>query len=331
MKQGMPWVKVWTDFIHDDKLAEVSRSARLRFVELLCLAGECDADGAIVNGEEALTTTRIAFRLHDSLSAVRADVDALIGLGVIEMDGDTIRIRNWEKRQGENWGQIKAKWRERQSRRRNVTRDMSNASHVSHANVTPREGEGEKKEKEKRTPAVAGVRTATAAAPVVPPPSTSQAPEHRIATTATPAIPDAMRTQKAPPRAKAGHLAWPKVAAFMRGMNLTHVSAERAALIEETCFAVTAEDVEKRAGEWLTRYGKPVKDETWGRAFDVCANGWAERKAIPAPAVFQPFARKGARPQVSYTDEQRAAAEARAREQLAEREGRIAEQGDATP
>lgn len=307
MKSGMPWVKLWTDFIHDDKLAEVGRSARLRFVELLCLAGECDADGVLVNGEEPLSAARIAFRLHDAPAQVKADIDVLHRAGVLTIKDGAISITNWDARQGEKWAEIKAKWRARQARHRNVTRD----SRVSHASVTQMSRTEKEKRIEKKRDTAVAVSPAPASAPI--------------------AVPDSMRTQKAPPRAKAGHLAWPKVAAFMRGMNLQHVTAERAAAIEEACFSVAIEDVEKRALEWLTRYGKPVKAETWEKAIDVAANGWAERKAIPAPAVFQPPpTRKGAKPQVFYTDEMRKAADERAAAQLAEREARLAAQGDTT-
>ncbi len=171
----------------------------------------------------------------------------------------------------------------------------------------------------------AHARTATATPPpaTTPPPTTSQPVEHtKTAATATPVIPDAMRTQKAPPRAKPAHWEWPKVRAFRAGMAFNAISVEHATLIEETCIDVTPEVVERRAAEWLTRYGKPIRDETWAKAIEVCANGWAERKAVSVPAP--PMGRKGARQQVTYTDESRAAAEERARQQLAERESRRA-------
>lgn len=204
MKQGMPWIKLWCDLIHDDKLAEVSRSARLRFVELLCLAGECDADGALMNGNEAMSMARIAFRLHDAIDVVCADVEALIALKLVLMDRrGAVVIRNWEKRQGERWQVRREKINERVTRYRNKSNALqARYKTKSNAPVTPLEVEVEVEveKKKKRTPAVAGVSTATAPAPVIPPSSTSQTPEHPIATTKTPVIPDAMRTQKAPPR-----------------------------------------------------------------------------------------------------------------------------------
>lgn len=48
---GKPWLKLWTEILYDRKLLRVAPAWRWVWVGLLCLARECEADGALLNVE----------------------------------------------------------------------------------------------------------------------------------------------------------------------------------------------------------------------------------------------------------------------------------------
>lgn len=109
---SMPWVKLYLDLLDDPKIGKMPRSTRLRFIELMLLAGECDADGDLVSGGNFMSTLDIAWRLRDSVESVEADILALSDAGVLMVDdGGGICVTNFAKRQGRSQSEKREAWR----------------------------------------------------------------------------------------------------------------------------------------------------------------------------------------------------------------------------
>ncbi len=49
-QSSMPWVKIYTEILDDPRVGNLTESAQLRYIQLIILAGECDAEGALVRG-----------------------------------------------------------------------------------------------------------------------------------------------------------------------------------------------------------------------------------------------------------------------------------------
>ena len=151
---SMPWIKLWIEMLDDVKLAELGDSQKWRFVQLVLLAAECDAAGALVTGDSRMTHAQVAWRLRCDKSVIEVDINKMIELGLITDDG-AITVTNFSKRQGPTQAEKRQQWAERQQKHRqravnpdNVTRD----SLVTHANVTPLDKDKEEdKEIEKET------------------------------------------------------------------------------------------------------------------------------------------------------------------------------------
>lgn len=144
----MPWIKVYTEFVDDAKFASCTDSAKLRFIQLMLIAGECDADGDLVAGGEWLKLDQLAWRLRVMHDQLETDVQTLIALGVIARTKQGLTIVNFDKRQGRPQSVKREQWRARQQRHRTVTRD----SRVSNAGVTLTDKDKERdKDKDKDT------------------------------------------------------------------------------------------------------------------------------------------------------------------------------------
>lgn len=132
MNNTMPWIKVYTEFVDDAKFASCTDGVKLRFIQLMLIAGECDANGDLVAGGEWLKLDQIAWRLRVMCDQLENDIQALITLGVIARTKRGLTVVNFDKRQGRPQAVKREQWRERQQRHRSVTRDKS----VTHALVT---------------------------------------------------------------------------------------------------------------------------------------------------------------------------------------------------
>ena len=146
---SMPWIKLYTEMLDDPKLGRLHADLKWHFVALCLLAGECDAEGYLVNGMEAYTIHDIAWRLREPPAAIGASLEILQNAGLVCRDeDDTWFVTSFAKRQGRSQSEKRAQWRERKRRQRereddatvtpepvpiNVTRDTSG----SHAGVTP--------------------------------------------------------------------------------------------------------------------------------------------------------------------------------------------------
>src|SRR3990170_1657964 len=61
---GMPWVKIYVSILDDIKLARLTDAQKWRFVQMILLANECDAGGAIVTGVTLLSPSDITPLSH---------------------------------------------------------------------------------------------------------------------------------------------------------------------------------------------------------------------------------------------------------------------------
>lgn len=156
---SMPWVKLWTDFLDDPKIGPQKDSVKLRFIQLVLLAGECDADGALVIADNAnvmhdkpMTQADVSWRLRVDIETLAAELNDLIDLGVITNIGGVLTVTNFSERQGRKQSEKREKWRKWQSDHRATKKNVMHDSALTHANVMRQEVEKEKEvEKENKT------------------------------------------------------------------------------------------------------------------------------------------------------------------------------------
>lgn len=159
---SMPWIKLYTDILDDPKIGRMDAAEKWHFVALCVLAGECDAEGYLVNGDDPLTIEDIAWRLREDIEQLDHTMTVLQQHGLVTQDPDgTWFVTNFSKRQGRSQSEKRKLWRERKRRQRereqgdpneddgshdgtpeNVTRDTAE----NHAGVTPLEGEERERE-----------------------------------------------------------------------------------------------------------------------------------------------------------------------------------------
>jgi DnaD/phage-associated family protein len=146
---SMPWVKLWTEILDDVKLAGLTDAQRWRFVQLILLAAECDAAGAIVTGDSRMTHAQVAWRLRCDEMTLESDTKKLIEVGLLSDDGALI-VTNFATRQGPTQEDKRKQWSERQKKHRERVKksNVTSESRVSHAGVTPLEEEEEKEEEQ---------------------------------------------------------------------------------------------------------------------------------------------------------------------------------------
>lgn len=172
LNSSMPWIKLWTEFPDDPKLRRCSEGSQLLFLKLLALAGQCDAEGYLVNGDAPLLAEDIAWRLRIEVERTEGLIDELLQAELLENDEGYLLIPNFSKRQGRSQMQKRAKWAERQQRHRakmteTVTGDIvdvTSDNNNSHADVTLPEGEKRERrgrEEEEGEPAAPALETPT--------------------------------------------------------------------------------------------------------------------------------------------------------------------------
>lgn len=155
---SMPWIKLHTSLLNDPRLSEVEPLARLRFYELMMLAGQCDAGGALVRPDGSpMSVANIAWALRVGADQIASDITALCAVGLIDRHDETVFIAGFEESQGQSQSEKRAAWAERQARRRdskpaseNVTRDSRVTERDNVTSVTPLEREGDKEREEEK-------------------------------------------------------------------------------------------------------------------------------------------------------------------------------------
>lgn len=121
---SMPWIKTWTEALDDHKLARLSDRTWRRFAELCLVAGECDAEGYLANGEELLGLADVAWRLRVDEAGLTEDVRILQGMDLVTQDEDGAwLVTNFAKRQGRSQSDKRKAWRDRKKRQRDHERE----------------------------------------------------------------------------------------------------------------------------------------------------------------------------------------------------------------
>ena len=118
MSAAMPWIKLYTEMLDDPKIGKLPDAMKWRFVQLVLLAGECDAEGCIANGDVALTVDEVAWRLRLNAEQLATDIAALKKISLMSDDDGTICVVNFTKRQGRPQGERQQRWRENQKHKR---------------------------------------------------------------------------------------------------------------------------------------------------------------------------------------------------------------------
>ena len=136
---GMPWVKLYTEILDDMKMNRLTDAQKWRFIQLILLAAECDAEGTLVTGDTFVTHEDVTNRLRCDSQELKKDMSKLKSLGLVTIDDGVITIVSFTNRQGPTQEEKRKKWRERQRKRR----ERAKMSPESHGGVTPLEEEEE--------------------------------------------------------------------------------------------------------------------------------------------------------------------------------------------
>ena len=137
MASGMPWVKLYTEFLDDPKVGFLDELAQLLLVKLFLLAGECDAEGYLANGEELLTKEHVAWRLRIPGQEFCQRWAALEDKGfVAEEDDGALLIVKFQDRQGRSQSEKREQWRNRKRKQRETVDGQPQESDECHAGIT---------------------------------------------------------------------------------------------------------------------------------------------------------------------------------------------------
>ena len=125
-----PWVKLYTEMIHDPKLGRLSEHLQLVFVKLLCATGEYDGErrGLLPPVDD------LAWALRTDDQAMALDLAALESVGLVGCDGGVWRVTNFSTRQAAMTVS------ERKQAQRDKERTGQGHGHVT---ICDTEGEGE--------------------------------------------------------------------------------------------------------------------------------------------------------------------------------------------
>ena len=144
----MPWVKIYTDFLDDRKIGRLDDVLKLRFIQLILLAGECDADGYLIDGAGFMSASDIAWRLRVDPASLVLEMDELKTNNLLSLDDmGAWLVINFSKRQDRPQAVKRAEWRDRQRIHRDNFKTeaiVTSESPVTHAS------RGEERREEKR-------------------------------------------------------------------------------------------------------------------------------------------------------------------------------------
>lgn len=183
-----PWLKLWTETIRDRKLRRISPDMRWCWIALLCLAGESDQEGRLqFSPNEPMTDDDFADGCGIDLSTWLEAKSYFLRMGMIELEGQTVHICAWQKRQASpdpTAAQRMREWRERNVTR-NETVTLQNLDTVTVTQMLRVEAEAEAEVDSKESSVVKSERahkapphtpkTKTPKPPAEPPPPAIQA------------------------------------------------------------------------------------------------------------------------------------------------------------
>jgi len=114
----LPWIKLYTDILDDPVIGRLPISTKWRFIEILLLAGQCDAEGYLVDGNKPYTESDLAWRLRISEEQLQSDLQHLADSGLVIPEGDTWLVPSFSDRQGRSKAEKRLRWREQKRRQR---------------------------------------------------------------------------------------------------------------------------------------------------------------------------------------------------------------------
>lgn len=106
---------------------------------MILLAGECDADGLLITGDEPMSIEDMAWRLRCDAKSILEDLKKIQKIGLMDFDDGCWLVCKFRDRQGRPQSEKRELWRDRQNKRRGVTGDTP----VTHP---PREEENRQEE-----------------------------------------------------------------------------------------------------------------------------------------------------------------------------------------
>jgi hypothetical protein len=117
---NLPWIKLYTEIINDEKLGCLDDALKWRFVQLLALAGDCDAEGYLCRTSSPLSTNDIAFRLRLSSNQLLADLQVLAenNLILFEAERGAWLVPSFARRQERPQSDLRLRWREQKRQQR---------------------------------------------------------------------------------------------------------------------------------------------------------------------------------------------------------------------
>lgn len=144
MPRPLPWIKLWLDSLHNQKLIRLSLAERGAWVGLLTLAGELNAGGALIAGGQPLTLEDMAESMHvkaEDQPHLTSMVKKMVAWGSLAWNGNTLYVANWEERQ-----QMPGWWSSTERVRRFRERQRNPLNNPPAPPRGTKEGEGEGEE-----------------------------------------------------------------------------------------------------------------------------------------------------------------------------------------
>lgn len=112
----MPWVKLYTELLDDTKVLRLTDVCRWRFVQLILMAGECDAEGLLATTTGPMSLDDIARRLRVPTYMLSKQMNSLMNVGLVEYTPAGYRLVKFAERQGRKQSEKREQWRTAQQR-----------------------------------------------------------------------------------------------------------------------------------------------------------------------------------------------------------------------
>ena len=127
---GRSWVKLWTTrTLTDPKIRRCNGSQRSMFFTCMMLAGESDADGALITGTVPITDDEILAMSGDPKPTARKALEHIIALGLIERRESVLTIPNFARAQESPAAARTRKWRGHKERHGDAQGDIDGDGH----------------------------------------------------------------------------------------------------------------------------------------------------------------------------------------------------------
>jgi DnaD/phage-associated family protein len=123
-KNPYPWIKLYTEFLHDPALAELSLASVGLYLELYLMAGRCDAGGALQSDTNNYTLKDIAWILRQDEGIIGNAIRELRNAGLVHDEDDCLIITRFMSEQGPGALDKREYWAEKQREHRLKTKDL---------------------------------------------------------------------------------------------------------------------------------------------------------------------------------------------------------------